>query len=539
MKNLFLWLLLPALPQLLCINEQININNLFSIVNHLEKENEIDAAVLILKEIEKNTTYKETLKTKLLLTIAKLLKKTKGFDEALEYLQQAYEGDQENYDVLLAMSEIYRAQQKLDKAENVINLIQPINETIKIKVLFEKAAILNAQQRYQEALTMYKTLLISLPNNPTILHNYAYTLRALEQLPEAISFYEQAAAENKNSEATLFAKALAELAQGNLKSGFKGYELRRKQLKTASERLYTQKELWNGVDSLIGKKILVFAEQGLGDTFQFIRYANTLKRCGAYVIVAVQERLQHIIGLCPYIDEVIPLKSNPPDHDYYAPLMSLPSIFETTIGTIPCSDKAYLYASKALTFAWKEKLEQDKSIRIGICFQSGGQLMNPFGNVIPSNRSIPASILIKSLTNIDGITLYCLQHHVGLDQLTEEMRKKIIVFEEHFDKKHGAFMDTAAVMQHLDLVISVDTSVAHLAGGLHIPTFILLPKLADWRWMTARSDSPWYETVTLFRQSEYNNWGSVIKELVNAVSLFIQTKNNPIPKKYDKGEGRM
>lgn len=502
----------------------LNETHLIQIINRLEKDNEIEIAISILEVIIKTTKNKDMFHAKILFLLAKLLKKTKKIDEALRYLEEAYQYDPENYDVVIAMSEIYRSQQKFDLVEMLIASIHSDNPTIKVKVLFETAALLNAKNQYEDALEIYEALLRSLPNNGTLLHNYAYTLRALGRLSEAIFFYEQAAIEGNNNEMSLFAKALAELTNGNFKDGFVGYELRRKHLKTVAERLYTQKPQWNGKDSLIGKKVLVFAEQGLGDTFQFIRYAKVLKKSGAYVIVAVQDRLKNIIQLCPYIDEIIKLKDTAPEHDCYVPLMSLPKIFGTTVGSIPCSETAYLYAHPNLVSKWQKQLSSNKNMKIGICFHGSGQMINPLGGIITSNRSITITHLVEALASIEGVTLYSLQQFVGLDQLTKEVQEKIVVFDENFDKTEGAFMDTAAVIQNLDLVISVDTSVAHLAGGLHVPTFILLPKLADWRWMINRNDSPWYETVTLFRQTEYNNWESVIERLREAVTTLAKKK---------------
>lgn len=493
--------------------------NIIKIAEKLEKDNELEIAISILKAVEK-----EISSPKVSFFIGKLLKNLKKHEEALEYLDKAYAQDPTNAEALLYQIEVYRAMQKLDKVEELLGIIKSDNPTIQVKIMFERAGLHNAKDRPEEALKIYEHLLRILPDNKTILCNYAYTLRILERVPEAVIYYDKAIESDPSYGVARFAKALTSLTNGDFLDGFAGYELRRKFLKTPSETLYTKKTLWDGKTSIKNKRIFVYAEQGLGDTFQFIRYAHVLKKYEAYVILAVQKRLKEIISLCPYIDEVITTQEEAPEHDFYAPLMSLPAILKTTIGTIPCAGSSYLFAEEKLVEYWGEKLKEDENFKIGINFQGSGHYINPFSGPVTSHRGIPAKDLIEALFQIPNVTIYCLQRISGLDELTDELKNKIVLFDADFDQKHGAFMDTAAVMKHLDLVISIDTSIVHLAGGLQVPTLLLLPKSCDWRWMLNRNDTPWYSTVRLIRQKENKNWNYVISQIKKEVKKRIKFK---------------
>lgn len=378
---------------------------------------------------------------------------------------------------------------------------------------FHRANALTMSGRPDEALAIYHRLLTYAPDNTAINYHIAFTLKMFGRIDEAMPYYAKTLEQDPNHVEANFSLGLAHLANGNFIPGFEGYEwrLKRPQLKT-TVRSY-QEPLWDG-SALDGKRIFLYAEQGLGDTFQFIRYAREAKKHGGHVTVAVQKPLVTILAKCPYIDEVISLTQPAPTFDVHAPLMSLPYILKTSIDTVP-NDTPYIYAEDKLVNTWHEKMAHDKNFKIGICWQGNKLLKNPFFK----SRAIQCAQLCP-LSSIPNVSIYSLQQRDGIDQIAKlEKAARPIIFEENFDDAHGRFMDTAAVMKNLDLVITVDTSVAHLAAGLGVPTWIMLPKPADWRWMHNRSDTPWYPTVRLFRQTTAGEWDPVIQTMVQEIMV--------------------
>ena len=219
------------------------------------------------------------------------------------------------------------------------------------------------------------------------------------------------------------------------------------------------------------------------------------------------EKLKKLLSLCPYIDSVTTDRTiiNP---DYAIPMLSLPYLFDTELETI-LSEIPYLYADANLITYWKEKLKTDTNFKVGLCWNGSG-----------TEKDVPVE-LFAHFSKIPGISLYSLQKN-GSKDLNKLQNNPIIDFGPELDEEHGGFMDTAAIMKSLDLVITIDTSIAHLAGGLGTPVWTLLPYSADWRWFRDRDDSPWYPTMRLFRQAKQDEWGSVIQDIVKALSAIIQ-----------------
>ncbi|MFC1845739.1 hypothetical protein ACFLX2_01275 [Candidatus Dependentiae bacterium] len=296
---------------------------------------------------------------------------------------------------------------------------------------------------------------------------------------------------------------------------------------------------------LTGKTIWVRAEWNLGDTMQFMRYVKKLHEIGAKIVLEPQKPLTNILSCCPYIDTVMEKgtlartadrvsylcpclgallpEPKPNQHiDFTVSLARLPAIFDDLPKKIwqdeinPSS--AYLHADPNLVRHWQKKLQDDKNVKVGICW-FGDSRHNP-------ERFIPLRQL-ATLAQISGVTLYSLQKNHGLEQL-EQLPEKLTVrtFDDDFDKKHGSFMDTAAIMKNLDLIITVDTSVAHLAGGLGVPTWTLLPHEPEWRWQKAH-DSAWrpnYPSMKLFVQSQPGDWQSVVNDITNLLQQKLHGK---------------
>ena len=199
-----------------------------------------------------------------------------------------------------------------------------------------------------------------------------------------------------------------------------------------------------------------------------------------------------------------------PHYDAYVTMMNAPAVLCSTEETIPRAIP-YLYPDPVLTNSWKQYCADDTNFKVGICWQASAH--NDSSRFPCARRSIPLTLL-ATVGNINNISLYCLQQKEGLEQL-EEVKDtySIHTFDETFDVAHGAFMDTAALMKNLDLVITVDTALAHLAGGMGVPVWVLLPYSTDWRWITNRTDSPWYPTMKLFKQATPFDWDLVMEQV--------------------------
>ncbi len=449
--------------------------------------------------------------TKAHVQLAKVSQQLGEPEKAIEHYQKAIHFEPDWSEPRLLLARLYNKQHKFP--QSVIQLKQALSrEPNNRSLLFELANTYNTINKLTKALEIYKQLLSQEPNNPSFLYNTAYTLKKMGDIEKALPYYDKAIMLKPDHSEAHFSRGLAYLTTGDFERGWAEYEWRWNKPNHGSKRDYPQPR-WDGTP-LEGKTILFHAEQGLGDTFQFIRYAQVAKKRGGHVIAAVQSQLVAILSLCPYLDQVISLNDTPPHFDVHAPLMSLPFILKTTIDTIPC-DIPYLYADQALVEYWQEELAQDHNFKVGICWQGNSNYSTPFLRAVVAQKSVNVNQLLP-LNTIPGVSLYNLQKVTGEDQLkTLSPDFKLYTFDGDFDSSHGRFMDTAAVMKNLDLVITVDTSICHLAAGLGIPTWNILPNPADWRWMINRTDTPWYPTIRLFRQPTIGDWDSVINEIVH------------------------
>ena len=453
--------------------------------------------------------------------LGKVLEKSKQYDQALNSLSLAVKHDPTMFDAYVCMGRIESGREKFTQAAAHLKRAHEIHPNNKL-IGFELANALNTINRTEEALELYYALLEKDPNDSAILYNTAYTLKKLGKLREAMPFYRATLERNPNHCEAHFSLGLAHLIGGDFEKGWLEYEWRWKRDKQLTPRNY-QQPVWDGSD-LHGKTILLHAEQGLGDTLQFIRYAQVVKELyNARVIAVVQKPLVTLIDYCPYIDHVATFQDKLPPFDVQAPLMSLPYILNTTEKTVP-KTVPYLFARKELINHWDERLRDDKNFKIGICWQGNSNYSTPFLRSVVAAKSVS----LKNFTPISalpGVSVYSIQKQTGTDQLDGIPQEfNLYTFEGDFDQSSGRFMDTAAVIKNLDLVITVDTGIAHLAGGLGVPTWILTPKPPDWRWMLERTDTPWYPNVRLFRQETPGDWEGVIEKIVTELAHYIQQK---------------
>lgn len=470
--------------------------------------------------------YKKTIQHKndhcrAYIQIAKVMIDVKQINDAFEPLKRALTIEPNNADARLLLARTYNDKHLFNLAIDL--LLEGLKlEPDHINITFELGNTYNLINRLDESLAIYQDLNLRLPNNPSILYNIAFTYKKLGDMEKALPYYTKTLELEPNHAEALFSRGLAYLVMGDFEKGWHGYEWRYSRPSQGSLRTYSQPR-WDGSD-LKGKTILIHAEQGLGDTFQFIRYAKLVKEKNGTVIAAVQKPLVTLMKRCKHIDQVISLDETPPPFDVHSPLLSLPFALKTRIDNVPC-EIPYLYADEQLTADWKQKLAADKNFKIGICWQGNDNYATPLLRATVAQKSVHPKEF-EPICNVPGVSVYSLQKTTGTDQLKDiPSTMKIITFDGDFDQSNGRFMDTAAVIKNLDLIITVDTSISHLASGLGTPTWIMLPNPADWRWMINRNDSPWYPNVTrLFKQPTPGDWQSMIKEVAIELEKHITRK---------------
>jgi tetratricopeptide (TPR) repeat protein len=302
-------------------------------------------------------------------------------------------------------------------------------------------------------------------------------------------------------------RALALLAKGDLERGFPEYESRWRHT-GLKERALAQPR-WDG-SPLQGRTILLYMEQGLGDTLQFIRYASLVKQRGAAVLVECPVSLVPLLSRCSGIDRLVAQGSDLPEFDVHAPLLSLPRLCGTTLATVP-AEVPYLFPDPETVESWRHALDPAPGLKVGIAWQGNPEYVND------RLRSVPLAEF-EPLARLPGVRLYSLQKGPGTEQL-RALAGRFAVNEvtTDLDATGAAFLETAAVMKNLDLVVCSDSALAHLAGGLGVPVWVALPAVADWRWLRDREDSPWYPTMRLFRQAALGAWGPVFERLAAEV----------------------
>ena len=351
-----------------------------------------------------------------------------------------------------------------------------------------------------EAIAGYDAALAAMPGHAQILTNRGHALRRLDRPLEALADFNAALSAAPEFAEAHFEAAMAHLTLGEFDAGWPEYEWRWKTGAFVRHRKPFHAPPWLGNQPVAGKTILLHAEQGFGDTIQFIRYAPLVASLGATVICEVQPELQPLLSQLAGVS-VIASGGMRPAFDLHTPLLSLPLAFGTQVETIPAAP-SYLAARPERIARWRDRLSSERP-RVGFVWSGSSTHRND------ANRSIALARLAPLFENLPAP---CFSIQTELRDADREMLRGLSGLI-HLGDDIGDFDDTAAIIALLDVVISVDTAVAHLAGALGKPVLILLPHAADFRWMRHRSDTPWYPTATLIRQPLFGNWDGVIARL--------------------------
>jgi tetratricopeptide (TPR) repeat protein len=360
--------------------------------------------------------------------------------------------------------------------------------------------------RYAEAVAAYDRALSIAPDHVKAWNNRGLALQALNRFDEALMSYRKALELQKDYADAHFNQGLALLTVGDFRRGFAEYEWR---WRRTAMPAHGRGRPWLGEYPLGGRTILLHAEQGLGDTIQFVRYVPLLARTGAKIVLEVQPQLKALLGQTEGVCAVVARGEPLPSFDVHCPLGSLPLALKTEPATIP-AELPYLTADDAHIAKWRVRLEALGRPRVAVAWSGNAQHMND------RNRSIPLTDLVP-LWSIGSVRFLAVQRDLrsgDAELLADEPRVTQIGTEL------DDFADTAAVLALVDLVITVDTSVAHLAGAMGRPVWILVPFSPDWRWTLSGDSSRWYATARLFRQPSLGDWGSVIDRLCSELQGF-------------------
>jgi tetratricopeptide (TPR) repeat protein len=451
-------------------------------------------------------------------------------EEAIEQFRQALQSKADFYDAQLNLANALCADGKVEEAESIYRaalqqlpnsaaLHNGLGVALKTQEKFEEALVefrcaIEQDPKYGEAFNnlgntlklqgdlsgaaeSYRQALHLDSRNATAWNNLGNTLQAQGNLQEALACFDHALEISPDFADAHWNRSIALLLAGDYEQGWREYEWGF----AAGHRPLRQfdQSRWQG-ENFAGKTLLVFAEQGFGDTLQFIRFLPMVKARGGRVVLECQPELEKLIKSCAGIDEIIHLSTTGQvtlPFDLQVPLMSLALVLQVDLETLPA--RPYLRADPSRVLLWRERMHAE-GLKVGVVWA---------GNAIHQddhNRSMPVKML-EPLTDLKEIALYSLQKGMAAETIADIPGIIDLAGELH------DFADTAAAIANLDLVITVDTAVAHLAGALGRPAWVMLPVAPDWRWLCKRRESPWYPSLRLFRQGSRGNWGGVIAEV--------------------------
>jgi tetratricopeptide (TPR) repeat protein len=398
----------------------------------------------------------------------------------------------------VALAELYQFDAALPHFQEAIRLYPNF-----ASALANQGDALRRCGRLEDAVSSIRRSLALVENDPGAHHNLALALADQGDFANSLAEHERAIQLQPDNALFHKNRALLWLRLGEWEKGFPEFEWRWR-CREFPKRHFAQPR-WDG-SALDGKTILLYAEQGLGDVLHFVRYADFLKRKGATVLLECPAILHPILARCPGIDRLLAPGSSRPAFDVYAALMSLPGIMGTTVADVPLIGP-YVFANPELVARWKRELGSLNGLRIGVCWQGSRDHSGD------RQRSFPLGELAP-LAQLPNVTLVSLQVGAGEEQIAPcRATFPIVDFGERVDRDAGAFMDTAAMIKNVDLVVSCDTAIGHLAGALGAPVWLALSTVSDWRWLLNRSDTPWYPSMRLFRLKELGNWRDVFEAM--------------------------
>ena len=379
---------------------------------------------------------------------------------------------------------------------------------------YNRGNVLQKLSRYTEALASYDRALAINPRYAEAICNRGIVLRCMKRFDGAFASFERVLGMYPDFAEAHFAEGELRLLLGDFARGWPKYEWRWKSHSVSSPMPNFVQPLWLGAEAIEGKTLLLHGEQGLGDTIQFCRYVPLVAKRGARIVLEVDTSLKELMSDLSAATTVIAKGEPRPAFHMHCPLASLPLALGTRLDTIPAYER-YLSVSRSRAEKWQDRLGRSPSgLRVAVNWAGNPKFRNDL------SRSIGLQALSRLFGNRDT-QFYSIQKELSADD-SERLKNFSNVI--HLGAEIDSFSDTAAIISLMDLLVSSDTSVAHLAGAIGAPTWTLLSFAPDWRWLLEREDSPWYPTMRLFRQPEPGNWDSVIATVSDALSSLLAAK---------------
>ena len=442
---------------------------------------------------------------------AHLLEKLSRAAEALEALDQALNINPLHVETLIKRAHLlYRIGRREDALESADRAVT-INPQ-HLSALNMRGMLLDDLGRRPEACADFDKILTIDPEYADAITNRAILHARAGEFTQALAAYDRSLGLKPDQSNAIYNRAVVRLVLGDWIQGFREFESRWALFPHEASRLRRLAPMWDGQADLKGKTLLLHHEQGYGDTLQLSRFVTSVKRRGAEVVIAVPAALKRLMATLPGSPAVVSESEPVPRHDFHCPLMSLPMVLGITPSTVPAT-VPYLYADPDVSRRWQEQLGVRQRARIGLCWS--GRRYPPINYT--RDMSIEA---VTPLLALDA-DFYCLQ-----TELSEAERSRLAkqTNVRWFGEQFGDFADTAGLIANLDLVITVDSAVAHLAGALGKPVWLMNRYATCWRWLLERSDSPWYPNLRLFRQPALGDWASVVQAVYSAGIQFIANR---------------
>jgi tetratricopeptide (TPR) repeat protein len=438
------------------------------------------------------------------LSLGLVYEQSKKLEKAIDCYKAAIKIDPKEIKAYLSLAALYKQDQNYEGAIKVYQQGM-INNPSNHFILSNLGNLFYLQHKYEDAIISHQRAIKAKPDSHVVHFNFANTLLNAGKYSEAIEMYKKTIALNPRFNRSKINLGTTLLSMSNFEEGFKEYFHRIYEDKNFKSVLHKKNLLWNG-QNIENKKILIVAEEGLGNTLQFSRYLETLSQLKCKIIFQCQEELHHLFEDMDFIDQLVSIESDYDDYDYWAPLQNLINILTPDLNS-NCPFPSALKINDNKLLEWETLIAVNDNVKIGLNWQGSASNPRVTNNSVSLER-------FKNVLNNPSATFISLQKGSAVSDIEKfQFEENIINYDLLMDTGSKKFLDTAAIIKYLDLVITTDTAIAHLAGTLGTQTWLLLPKVSDWRWLNSKDETIWYDNFRIYRQKVQGDWSDVFSRV--------------------------